>query len=144
MSLTDAEILELESLLELREADRYLNQLTNLGDYTSPNYKILYDAVNSQVWVKDKSGVPKLESGYVGVVLEGSSRSTKTFSGIFLIMYLCLVKHKEDGCTINIYRETYNEFKTTLYDDFKRILDFFRLPNKFHENNEVKNFKIGK
>ena len=70
--------------------------------------------------------------------------STKTWAGVFLIIYLGLIKHKEDGCTINIYRETYNEFKTTLYDDFKRVLDLFNLPNKFHYAEEVKSFKIGK
>jgi len=144
MSLTDSEILELEALLKARERDRLIKSLTHLDDKTSPNYRILYESINSQVWGADETGRPKLLSGVVGCVLEGSSRSTKTWSGVFLIMYLALIRHKSDGCTINLYRETYNEFKTTLYDDFKRVLDIFGLPNKFHENDEVKSFKIGK
>jgi len=144
MSLTDAEILELEKLFEERDVDRRIHSLENFNELTSPNYKLLHDSVNGQEWGYDEDNKPKLINGVVGVVLEGSSRSTKTFGGVFFIMYLCLIRHKEDGCTINIYRETYNEFKTTLYDDFKRVLNMFKLPNKFMDNDEVKNFKIGK
>jgi len=144
MSLTDSEILELENLLKARDKDRLFKALTVFDENTSPNYKLLFESVNGQKWGTDDNGRPKLLEGVVGVVLEGSSRSTKTWSGVFLIMYLALIRHKDDGCTINLYRETYNEFKTTLYDDFKRILDLFGLPNKFQENDEVKNFKIGK
>lgn len=144
MSLTDSEILELESLLKAREKDKLLKALTVFDENTSPNYKLLYESVNGQEWGTDGNGKPKLIKGVVGAVLEGSSRSRKTWSGVFLIVYLALIKHKDDGCTINLYRETYNEFKTTLYDDFKRILDMFGLPNKFQENDEVKSFKISK
>ena len=70
--------------------------------------------------------------------------STKTWGGVDCIMWLCTDKHKDDGCTINIYRETYNEFKTTLYDDFKRRLDYYELDNVFHRSKEVKSFRIGK
>ncbi len=141
MSLTDSEILELEELLYQRERER---ELTVITKETSPNYKLLYEAVNNQVWGVDENKKPKLLSGYAGAVLEGSSRSQKTWSGIYLILYLALFKHAKDGCTINIYRETYNEFKTTLYDDFKRILNIFGLPNKFNDFDEIKTFKIGK
>ncbi|WP_445453099.1 phage terminase large subunit [Flavobacterium sp. 25HG05S-40] len=72
--------------------------------------------------------------------MEGSSRSGKTWSGVDIIIWLCL--YVEKNCTINIYRETYNEFKTTLYDDFKRRLDDYGLPNPFHRAKEVKSFKI--
>ena len=74
--------------------------------------------------------------------MEGSSRSGKTWSGVDIIIWLCL--YVEESCTINIYRETYNEFKTTLYDDFKRRLDDYALPNPFHNAKEVKSFRIGK
>ncbi len=69
--------------------------------------------------------------------------STKTWSGVDIIVYLCTDKHKDKGCKINIYRETYNEFKETLYDDFKRRLDDFELDNKFKRAEEIKSFKIG-
>lgn len=144
MSLTDSEILELERLLELRERDKLVSSLTNLTEETSPNYKLLYESLNAQEWVVNNAGKPELKSGVVGCVLEGSSRSSKTWSGCFFILYLALVRHKNEGCVINIYRETYNEFKTTLYDDFKRVLDMFGLPNKFRDNEEIKSFKIGK
>lgn len=143
MPLTDSEILELERLLEARERDKLLASLTNITEETSPNYRLLYESVNTQKWEIDANGKPKLASGVVGVVLEGSSRSTKTWGGCFFIVYLALIRHKKEGCIINIYRETYNEFKTTLYDDFKRILDMFGLPNKFRDNEEIKSFKIG-
>ncbi|EAR14035.1 phage terminase large subunit [Robiginitalea biformata] len=125
-------------ILELHES------LADPGPDTSPNYKLLHDALNSQDWGYNEKGQPYLKSGYAGVVLEGSSRSRKTWSGIDFIIWLATDHHKEDGCTINIYRETYNEFKTTLYDDFKRRLDDFDLPNPFHDAKEVKSFKIGK
>ncbi|MEN5132382.1 phage terminase large subunit [Elizabethkingia anophelis] len=142
MSLTDSEILELEKLLHEDRVEKLFYSLDHITSDTSPNYKQLYEALNSQKWGIDKQGRPVLESGYIGVALEGSSRSTKTWSGIYFIIYLATIKHKKSGCSINIYRETYNEFKTTLYDDFKRILDLFDLPNPFHNAKEVHSFKI--
>lgn len=113
-------------------------------DNSNVNYRELHHALNSQVWGYDENGVPKLYSGFAGFVLEGSSRSGKTFSGVDLIIYLTTEKHKADGCKINIYRETYNEFKDTLYDDFNRRLPDYHLPNKFKDAQEVKSFRIGK
>lgn len=144
MSLTDSEILELEQLIEDERKDVLVNGLTNFTEKTSPNYKLLYNSINNQKWGFDGNGKPKLLSGYAGAVLEGSSRSTKTWSGVDIIIYLATIKHKDSGCSINIYRETYNEFKTTLYDDFKRRLDDFGLDNPFHRAKEVSSFKIGK
>lgn len=144
MGLTDSEIIELERLLDERDKSNRIKSLTNFDDKTSVNYKALYNAINSQVWGRDNNNKPILSDGYAGFVLEGSSRSTKTFSSCFIIVYLGLVKHKDDGCTINVYRETYNEFKGTLYEDFKRILEMFQLPNKFNSAEEVKSFRIGK
>ncbi|TDQ27637.1 terminase large subunit [Tenacibaculum caenipelagi] len=142
MGLTDDEILELEQLLEEEKIDELKDGLIVFNDKTSPNYKILHDSINGQKWGFDKEGKPKLLSGYTGAVLEGSSRSTKTWGSIFIIIYLATIKHEEDGCTINVYRETYNEFKTTLYDDFKRILNLFGLDNPFERAKEISSFKI--
>lgn len=144
MSLTDDEILMLERLLHEEKMDNLFKKLITIDDETNPNYKLLYEAINSQKWGYNDQNRPALLYGYAGVVLEGSSRSGKTWSGVDIIIYLATVKHKGQVCTINIYRETYNEFKTTLYDDFKRRLDDYGLPNPFHTAKEVPSFKIGK
>ena len=136
--LTDAEILELETLLKERDIDNSRKRLINIGEETNPNYKLLQEAIKSQKY----NELGELIGGYRGCALEGSSRSGKTWSGIDIIMWLCL--YVEESCTINIYRETYNEFKTTLYDDFKRRLDDYGLPNPFHNAKEVKSFRINK
>lgn len=129
MILTDKEIDELEHLLRLQGIDGLMDGLTVFNDKTNPNYKVLHDTISGKV------------PGYSGCVLEGSSRSGKTWSAVDIIIWLCT--EVETNCTINIYRQTYNEFKTTLYDDFKRRLDDFGLPNKFHNAEDVKSFKIG-
>lgn len=144
MSLTDSELILLEKLLEEREVEKLFKRLTEFDEKTNPNYKALYNAINSQKWGFDEKNRPALVYGYAGVALEGSSRSGKTWSGVDIIIYLATIKHKDEVCTVNIYRETYNEFKTTLYDDFKRRLDDFKLPNPFHNAKEVPSFRIGK
>lgn len=141
--LTDAEMLELENLLKEKEIDISRKKLNELNDDTNPNYALLYKSIKEQKYDKDKDGNDVLVSGYRGAALEGSSRSGKTWSGVDIIIWLCLY-YEPKGCTINIYRETYNEFKTTLYDDFKRRLDDYALPNPFHNAQEIKSFRIGK
>ena len=141
--LTDAEMLELENLLKEKEIDISRKKLNELDDDTNPNYALLHTSIKEQKYEKDKDGNDVLVSGYRGAALEGSSRSGKTWSGVDIIIWLCLY-YESKGCTINIYRETYNEFKTTLYDDFKRRLDDYSLPNPFHNAQEVKSFRIGK
>ena len=140
-SITDAELIELGELTKIQ--DNY-NVLKCPTDDTNPNYKFLHSAITSQEWGADDNGKPKLLAGYAGCILEGSSRSGKTWSGIDIIIWLCAIVHEKEGCTINIYRETYNEFKGTLYDDFKRRLDDYGLPNKFATTDEIKSFRIGK
>lgn len=137
--LTDAEMLELETLLKERDIDISRKRLTIIDEETNPNYALLYKSITEQLY-NDRD---ELIGGYRGCALEGSSRSGKTWSGVDIIIWLCLYIEK-NGCTINIYRETYNEFKTTLYDDFKRRLDDYGLPNPFHKAKEIKSFKIGK
>lgn len=129
-SLSFDEKLELELLLKKQ-------RLYCLPEDVNPNYKFIFNALRDQKYnLRDE-----LINGYRGVILEGSSRSGKTWSAIFLIMYICLFK--EENCTINIYRETFESFKTTLYRDFKNVLDFFDLPNKFHNAERINSFKIG-
>lgn len=140
--LTDAEMLEFEALLKERDIDISRKRLTIIDEETNPNYKVLQESIKSQKYER-VNGKLELTSGYRGAALEGSSRSGKTWAGVDIIIWLCLY-FEPNGCTINIYRETYNEFKTTLYDDFKRRLDDYGLPNKFKDNDEIKSFKIGK
>lgn len=75
--------------------------------------------------------------GKSGVILEGSSRSGKTWSGVDFIIWLCA---SYTGLTINIIRETYNSFKTTLYDDFNRRFSMFCLPGPAVNIKEVATF----
>ena len=77
---------------------------------------------------------------YRGGVLEGSSRSGKTYSSIDFVIWLC--SYFVEPITINIIKETYNSFKTTLYDDFSKRLNTFNLPNPFESSKEVASFKI--
>lgn len=130
MTITDDELEELEILL------RFEN-LEFKHDKTNPNFEYLQKCLKEQKFNEDG----KLIDGKSGVALEGSSRSGKTWSGVDLIIYICTFI--ETDCTINIYRQTYNEFKTTIYDDFKRRLDDYGLENPFRWKDEVKSFKIG-
>lgn len=138
MGLTSSEIIELENLLKDKAIRALKSGLVNYHEKINVNYRFLRDALVYQKY----NSADKIVNGYRGCVLEGSSRSGKTWSGIDFIIWLA-TEH-DPGSTINIYRQTYNEFKTTLYDDFKRRLDDFGLPNKFREVEEVKSFKIGK
>jgi phage terminase large subunit len=125
--ISDAELLELEKLLEQEEVYQLKQGLTNYSDKTNPNYKFLRECY--------------LNPDIRGAILEGSSRSGKTWSSVDFIIWICT--EVESNCTINIFRETYTEFKETLYEDFKNRLDDFNLPNPFHHAKEVKSFKIG-
>jgi len=79
----------------------------------------------------------------VGVCLEGSSRSAKTFSCLHFIIYLSAIAHKQGkSLTTNIIRETYNSFKTTLYNDFNKLLPQFGIDNPFANSKEVSSFWI--
>jgi len=79
-----------------------------------------------------------------GAVLEGGSRSGKTWSGIDFLIWLCSNVHyvgsKHGTCTINIIKETYNSFKTTLYDDFNRRLPDYGIPSPFMDRKDVSTF----
>lgn len=79
------------------------------------------------------------QQGKRGVLLEGSSRSTKTFSGIDNVIRIAA---QQDNQVINIIRDTYHSFKTTLYDDFNRRMPDFGLSSPFQDRQEVAQFKI--
>jgi len=64
----------------------------------------------------------------------------KTWSSIDFMIWLCS-KH-ETNADIKIIKETYNSFKTTLYDDFNRRLPMFGIPSPFDGKKEVSSFYI--
>ena len=140
--LSDADLIKELELLQQEEIHLLKEELQHYGPYTNPNYKFLHQALTHQKYVTNPdTGKPVLVAGKRGCVLEGSSRSGKTWAGIDII--ICIALFIEKTATINIYRQTYNEFKTTLYDDFKRRLDDFGLDNPFHRSKEIQSFKIG-
>jgi len=79
-----------------------------------------------------------LDEGKRGAILEGSSRSTKTWGGIDFLMFLCTKIEKR--ATIIIVRETYTSFKTTLYNDFNRRLPDYGISSPFIEKRDVDAF----
>ena len=91
----------------------------------NPNLQFLYDS---------------LHGGKSGVVQEGSSRSGKTWADIDFIIYLCSTV--ETNATINIIKETYKSFKTTLYDDFNRRLPMFGISSPFVDRSDVARFDL--
>lgn len=93
--------------------------------YISPNLKHL---------------VSCLKEGKSGASLEGSSRSMKTWSGIDFLIYIC--SKVENNADIKIIKETYNSFKTTLYDDFNRRLPQYGIPSPFAGKKEVNQFYL--
>lgn len=99
------------------------------------NFKYLVKSCTEQKYEGDE-----LVKGKRGVVLEGSSRSGKTISSVDFIILICT--RYETNCVINIVKETYNEHKTTLYNDFSKRLDDFGLYNPFLDAKEVATFKI--
>jgi len=139
MEIKGHEIQRLKKLLREEEIYQLEKGLTTFNQDTSKNYKILYNAINDQEF----NGKGELINGYSGVILEGSSRSSKTWAWIFIVIYLTKIKHKGQSIKINVYREHFADFKKTLFDDFKRVLDLFGLPNKFHNAERVESFKIG-
>lgn len=130
-------LLLLKQLLADKKCFDLRKSLYEINEEQNKNYNLLYSAINDQYY--DESG--NLTKGYRGAILEGSSRSGKTWASIYIIIWICL--YKETNCTINIVKETYNEFKTTLYNDFKKILPLFNLPSPFEKSEEIKGFKIG-
>lgn len=123
MSLTDAEILELEHLLKLRDKERTLSGLTEINETTSPNYKLLFESLNTQKWVKDDKGKPVLDSGVVGVVLEGSSRC---FHGVQLVKTINGSKPISEIDKGDLVL-TFNE--KTLKNEYKPVIELLQFDN---------------
>jgi len=79
-------------------------------------------------------------NNYRRAILLGGSRSGKTYS---TIQWLVWYASQADGPkTVVVVRETAASFKTTLYTDFREILNAFNLDNPFANNKQVSQFKI--
>jgi len=75
-----------------------------------------------------------------GVVLEGGSRSRKTFGIIDFILWLC--KEETVPFTFNLVKETYSNFKTTLHNDFNKRLPELGILSPFEAFREVPSFRL--
>jgi PBSX family phage terminase large subunit len=71
--------------------------------------------------------------------MEGSSRSGKTYSSIDFLIW---VASTHSNLTVNIIKETFNSFKTTLYRDFNKRLPQFGLSSPFSDRSNVSTFKL--
>jgi phage terminase large subunit len=72
------------------------------------------------------------------ILLQGGTRSGKTFSTIYFILELCR-KHK--GITIDIVRNTHRALVDTVWKDFKEVLMNHGLyhPDKHHKTDKIYN-----
>ena len=87
-----------------------------------------------------KQLVRSYKNGSKGCVLEGSSRSGKTYAAVDFIVWLCSTQ--EHNCTIFLVKETYQSFKTTLYEDFKNRLPQYGIPHPFDDAKDVHSFDL--
>jgi phage terminase large subunit len=83
--------------------------------------------------------IDSFRAGKRGVILEGSSRSGKTWSIIDFFLSYCN-GYRNTKCIIT--RETQTSFKTTLAEDFNRRLPVFKLRSPFLESQNVSQFKL--
>jgi len=95
----------------------------------NPNLIKLHDAFAST----------KTSPKKVGCLLEGGSRSGKTYSSIDFLVWVCST---HSNLTINIIKETFNSFKTTLYRDFNTRLPQFGISSPFSDKSNVSTFKL--
>lgn len=134
--LSDAELLEYIQLQKALEIDNRWRALNEIISTTPINYAYLFRAYHDQKYQGEK-----LIAGYKGVVLEGSARSAKTFSSLKFICKVCRDSHRP--LIVNIIKDTLNEFKNTLYNDFRVLLTELGLDNPFERLKEVNSFRIG-
>jgi phage terminase large subunit len=78
-------------------------------------------------------------SGTRGVVLEGSSRSGKTWSGVDFVAYLAA---RDPGGVLNIIKETYAGFKTTIFNDINQRFPMANLPSPVRFVKECHTFRL--
>jgi hypothetical protein len=75
--------------LKERDIDILRNKLNDETTDQNPNFKATKKSIKEQKY-EEVNGQIELVSGYRGAGLEGSSRSGKTWSGVDIIIWLCL------------------------------------------------------
>lgn len=78
-------------------------------------------------------------TGKRGMLLEGSSRSGKSWACVDFLVWLC---SSHDRLTIAIVRETFNSFKTTLYQDLAKRLPMFGIADPIAGRQNVSVFQL--
>jgi len=89
----------------------------------NPNFTFLKETVPLQRWT----------------LLQGGTRSGKTFSAIYYIIWLC---ERYKGLEIDILRDTYTALKATVWKDFKQVLVKHSLYNPLHHNKTDKMYNL--
>lgn len=82
-----------------------------------------------------------LDEGRRGIVLEGGSRSGKTWSVIIFLMDI-ITSNPFQSLIINIVKDTFAGFKTTLYNDFAKILDIMGERHPFSTVANITSFSL--
>lgn len=98
-----------------------------MGRIITDNFKALY----KYLWKGESRGL----------ILEGGSRSGKTWSVIDYLIQFC-AHHNGAGLVINLVKETYAGFKTTLYDDFNKRLTHLTINHPFANTRDVPSFQL--
>lgn len=84
--------------------------------------------------------ISSFRAGNTGAILEGSSRSGKTWGSIDFLDWLAATEQK--NLVINCIRETYNSFKTTLFNDIRKRTTQFGAHCRLHDVEEVHSMRL--
>lgn len=84
--------------------------------------------------------IRSFDGGKRGVVLEGSSRSGKTWSGVDFILYL--TSTAKYPIIISIVKETYASFKTTIFDDINKRFPMANIVSPLQYVNYCTSFRL--
>ena len=82
-----------------------------------------------------KSNVPNQRV----TLLQGGTRSGKTFSTIYYFIWLC---NTYNGLEIDIVRDTFTALKSTVWKDFKQVLVLHNLYHPSHHNKTDKMYNL--
>lgn len=85
--------------------------------------------------------VSAYRNGYTGAIMEGGSRSRKTWSAIDFLLY---ISTEFTGKVINIIRDTYVSFTTTIINDINKRFDQIGLHSPFEGIEKKKTFYLFK
>jgi PBSX family phage terminase large subunit len=84
--------------------------------------------------------IASYQDGKTGAILEGSSRSGKTWASIDFLNWFLATRQK--GLVVNCIRETYNSFKTTLFNDIRKRTAQMGIHCRLHDVEELHSMKL--